>query len=49
MKKIIMDRIVLIITVFVILVLVYMGYVLINRVNVKRTIRKDIYEILNYY
>ena len=49
MKKIIMDRIVLIITVFVILVLVYMGYVLINRVNVKRTIRKDIYEVLNDY
>lgn len=44
-----MDRIVLIITVFVILVLVYMGYVLINRVNVKRTIRKDIYEVLNDY
>ena len=49
MKKLIIDRVLLIFTVLVIIVMVYFGYLLVNRINVKRSITKDIYEILNDY
>lgn len=44
-----MDRILLIITVLITLLLVYFGYLLFTRVNAKRTIKKDTYEILKDY
>ena len=49
MKKLIIDRVLLIFTVLVIIVMVYFGYLLVNRINVQRSITKDIYEILNDY
>ena len=49
MKKLLVERLLLIFTVVVIIVLVYFGYLLVNRINVKRTIKRDVYEILNDY
>ncbi len=49
MKKLLMDRILLIFTVLFCILLIYLGYLIINRVNAKRTIKKDVYEILNDY
>ncbi len=49
MKDKLIDKLSLVITILLVLLFVYLGYRLFSMVNVKKTIKNDVYEILSDY